>query len=145
MLLAHPIRAGVFITVPQPPKTQDLRRIMVIAADTDRTERPTRVFVGITVLEACAYLGTDYPHGSAGYAGAWAVVSGLAIWRLWRGGSSAWTVLIALNTCALILCALAVAGVVSTEQGNVWLALRSAAVVAELALLLHPSVRKYVK
>jgi hypothetical protein len=118
---------------------------MALAPNMDRVDRPTRVLVGITVLQACAYLGTSYPRGTAGYVGAWIIVSGLLICRLWLGGSSAWTALIALDTCSLALCALAVAGVVETGQSGVWLTFRSVEVVAEFALLVHPSMRRFVR
>ena len=111
----------------------------------DWMPRPNRVLVGIAVLQAIAYLTAGYPHGVGGGVGVWVVVSGVLIWRLWRGGETAWVVLIALNTCVLILCALELAGLGNAGQSSVRLALRFMETAGEFALLLHPSVMRYVR
>lgn len=100
--------------------------------------RPTLILVAITVLELSDYATISAPERAQ--ATAWLILSAILLWRLWRGGLIAWSLLVGFLCATLLVANTHVLH--STLKGTslLWWTTIS---VAELLLLLMPQVRRW--
>jgi hypothetical protein len=68
----------------------------------------------------------------------------LTLWRIWRHGRLAWVALTVAAALALFLYGLAIAGVINTGLPGWWIPITSTADILALAILLSPSIRRWV-
>jgi hypothetical protein len=68
----------------------------------------------------------------------------LALWRIWRHGHFAWAVLTVATALTLLLYGLAIARVINTSLPGWWIPIASTADILTLAVLLSPSIRRWV-
>ena len=104
---------------------------------------PRVLILAVAALDLSVYPMTRY-GSSGGTALMWAMVSTYLLWRIWRHGQTAWTVLLALAAGTLVLNALVIAGFAHDGQPTWWLPIRTAADILEPAILLSPPVRRWV-
>lgn len=106
---------------------------------------PRVLILAVAALELSGYPMTRYGGPGGGTAFVWAMVSTYLLWRIWRHGQTAWTVLIALAAGTLLVNALVIAGLSGDGgQPTWWLPIRTAADILEPAILLSPPVRRWV-
>jgi hypothetical protein len=109
-----------------------------------------RVSVPRVLIPAVAVLVlTNIPlsryHSGGHLAYVWSSLAVLLIlWRIWRHGRLAWGALTAATAITLILYGLAIVGVINTSLPGWWISITGTADIVALAILLSPSVRRWL-
>lgn len=106
------------------------------------SRRPVELIAGIATLEALTFILADYSKvGGLDAAVPWIFLDANLIRKIWRGSSTAWTVLVVFHIGVLALAAWTLVAHNVHVDGGPLLVVR---VVLELSLLAAPGMRRWV-
>jgi predicted benzoate:H+ symporter BenE len=104
--------------------------------------RPVGLIAGIAALELLTFVLADFSTaGGLSAAVPWMVLDFFLLRKIWRGSSTAWTVLVVLDIGVIVLCALTLFEHNLHVDGGPLVVVR---LVLEIALLVAPGMRRWV-
>ena len=104
--------------------------------------RPVGLIAAIAVMQVLTFAMADYSAaGGHGAAVPWLLLDFFLVWRIWRGGYTAWCVLVTLNVGVIALATMTFFVHNAYMDGGPLLLVR---VGVELALLGAPATRRWV-